>query len=292
MPEFACDICFKVFYHKGKYNDHLRRLTPCGPLSEKIEKVLPNDLTCSVCFKEFANKSNRVKHETKTACALKIQDMKDEASQIKEEKSQIKIMAEKIEKLEQLVSKEKSIVNNTTTTSHSNNNTNSHNKTTNNNTNSHNKTTNNVTINVYGKENLSHITDNQYIQIMNRVFMCLKDYIVKKYFSDEMKENANVYSSDFKSRYLQVFDQASQWMLRDKKEIIDQMYNVNCEELASKYIDLQAEIKLKNPKFEKFMDECEDEEIRSAIHEDIKKTLFNERHKALKNIKEFKKSCC
>jgi hypothetical protein len=127
---------------------------------------------------------------------------------------------------------------------------------------------------------------------MNRGFMCLKDYIVKKYFSDDMPQNANVYSSDFKSKYLQVFDQASQWMLRDKKEIIDQMYNVNCEELASKYMEMQTEIKLKNPKFEKFMDECEDEEIRTAIHEDIKKTLFNERYKALKNIKEFKKSCC
>lgn len=85
---------------------------------------------------------------------------------------------------------------------------------------------------------------------MNRRFMCLKYYIVKKYFSNDMLQNANVYSMDFKSKYLQVFVQASQWMLRDKKEIIVQMYNVNCEELASKYMQMQTEIK--------FMDECED----------------------------------
>jgi hypothetical protein len=240
--------------------------------------VEPNELTCSACFKEFSNKYNRVKHEKKTSCALKI----EENTKIKELEATAKKAIEKNKILEEQLEKMKS-VNNTATT------TNSHN---NNNTNSHNKTTNNVTINVYGKENLSHITDKQYIQIMNRGFMCLKDYIVKKYFSDDMPQNANVYSSDFKSKYLQVFDQASQWMLRDKKEIIDQMYNVNCEELASKYMEMQTEIKLKNPKFEKFMDECEDEEIRTAIHEDIKKTLFNERYKALKNIKEFKKSCC
>ena len=278
MPEFACDICFKVFYHKGKYNDHLRRLTPCGPLSEKIEKVLPNDLTCSVCFKEFANKSNRVKHETKTACALKIQDMKDEASQIKEVIEKNKILEEKLEKLEQLVSKEKSVVNNTTTTSHSNNN-----------TNSHNTVNNHITINVHGKEDLSHITDKQYMHILNRGFKSMKEYVLKKYFSPDMPGNANVYNSDFKNRYLFVFDSASKWVLKDKKDVLDSMYDANYEELHSKYMDLQEEYKLKTPQFESFVKKYEDEIIKKTICEDMKMVLFNERDKALKNKKQ---SCC
>ena len=84
METFTCDSCFKVFSHKGNYNAHLRRLTPCGPSHVPIAKTEPNECACTGCFKVFANKSNRVKHETKTACALKIQQMKDEASQLKE----------------------------------------------------------------------------------------------------------------------------------------------------------------------------------------------------------------
>ena len=282
MDKFICDSCFKVFSHKGHYNTHLRRLTKCGITSLPIAMKEPNDLACSGCFKEFSNKYNRVKHERTTSCALKIENMQKENAKIKELEETARVVLEKNKALEEQLEKLKTPTTNTTTTI-----TNSHNTT---NTNSHN--TNNVTINFYGKENLSHITDKQYIQIMNRGFMCLKEYIIKKYFSDDMPSNANVYNCDFKSKYLRVFDEASQWMLRDKKEVIESMYDKNCEELASKYIEMQNEIKLKNPKFEKFMDECEDEEIRAAIHEDIKKTLFNERHKALKNIKEFKKSCC
>ena len=51
--------------------------------------------------KEFVNKYTRIRHETKTSCALKIKDMKDEASQIKEVIEKNKILEEKLEKLDQ-----------------------------------------------------------------------------------------------------------------------------------------------------------------------------------------------
>jgi len=275
MSEFVCDICFKVFNHKGKYNDHLRRLTPCGPSKEPATTISQNDCSCMVCFKTFVNKHSRIRHETKTACALKIQEMKEEASQIKEVIEKNKMLEEKLEKLEKLVSKDKvSITDNSIKTT---------------NTNSHNTVNNHITINVHGKEDLSHITDKQYMHILNRGFKSMKEYVLKKYFSPDMPGNANVYNSDFKNRYLFVFDSASKWVLKDKKDVLDSMYDANYEELHSKYMDLQEEYKLKTPQFESFVKKYEDEIIKKTICEDMKMVLFNERDKALKNKKQ---SCC
>jgi hypothetical protein len=193
--------------------------------------------------------------------------MKDEASQLKEVLEKNKALEEQLAKMKSVV-----ITDNSIKTS-----------------NSHNTVNNNITINVHGKENLSHITDKQYMHILNRGFKSMKEYVLKKYFSPDMPGNANVYNSDFKNRYLFVFDSASKWVLKDKKDVLDSMYDANYEELHSKYIDLQEEYKLKTPQFESFVKKYEDEIIKKTIYEDMKMVLFNERDKALKNKKQ---TCC
>ena len=84
MEIFTCDSCFKVFKHKGNYKAHLRRLTQCGIPSDYIAMSEPNELSCSICFKEFVNKHSRIRHEKTTVCSLKIEKAQKENAKIKE----------------------------------------------------------------------------------------------------------------------------------------------------------------------------------------------------------------
>ena len=276
MEIFTCDSCFKVFKHKGNYKAHLRRLTQCGIPSDYIAMSEPNELSCSICFKEFVNKHSRIRHEKTTVCSLKIEKAQKENAKIKELEETAKEAIAKNKMLEEQLEKMKGTTTNNTTTTNTTTTTNSHN-------------TNNIIINFHGKEDISHITDKQYMYILNRGFKSLKEYVHKKYFSDDMPSNANIYSSDFKSKYLYVFDMAAKWVLKDKRDVLEKMYDDNYFELHSKYMDLQMEYKLKTPQFENFVKKYEDEIIKKGIVEDIKLVLFNERDKSLKNKKQ---TCC
>lgn len=69
---------------------------------------------------------------------------------------------------------------------------------------------------MYGKEDLSHITDAQLLKILNQGFKSVPAYISLKYFSDKMPENSNVCNTNIKSPYILVFN-GKKWELKDKK---------------------------------------------------------------------------
>ena len=99
-------------------------------------------------------------------------------------------------------------VNNSTNNSNNNSTNNSHNNTTN--------VQNNYTVNMYGKENVSHITDAQLLKILNQGFKSVPAYISLKYFSDAMPENSNVCNTNINSPNILVFN-GKKWLLIDYK---------------------------------------------------------------------------
>ena len=300
MVQYTCIKCSKSFNHKGKYEKHLTRKNSCEHNIIKVEQPLVNieqslmdgvnslDSTqCCSCYKSFVNKSSRVRHENTSKCFYKkiIEDEKikelelekktDIHDELKEIKEKNRKLEEKLVELELMLKKG---INPVTQTTNNNNNNNilTH-------TNSHN--VQNIVVNMYGKENLSHITDPTFIYIMDRGFMSVSAYILLKYFSDKMPENSNVYSSDIKSKYIMVYD-GKRWNIKDKADVIDQMYNINCGELQDKFYEFKDadKIPLKvMERFDKFINAYEEDNIKNEIKEDIKKILFNEREKSLKN---------
>ena len=304
MVQYTCIKCSRIFNHKGKYEKHLTRKNSCEHKIIKVEHSLVkveqllqestvslDSNQCCSCYKSFANKSSRIRHENTSKCFYKkiIEDEKikeqkldeplDIHDELKEIKEKNRKLEEKLAELELMLKKGiNPIVAQTTNNTNMNNNNNilTH-------TNSHN--VQNIVVNMYGKENLTHITDPKLIYIMDRGFMSVSAYILLKYFSDKMPENSNVYSSDIKSKYIMVYD-GKRWNIKDKADVIEHMYSVNCEELQDKFYEFKEADRIPMKvmeRFAKFINAYEEDHIKKEIKEDIKKILFNEREKSLKN---------
>ena len=301
MVQYTCIKCSRIFNHKGKYEKHLTRKNSCEHKIIKVEQSLVkveqllqesavslDSNQCCSCYKSFANKSSRIRHENTSKCFYKkiIEDEKikeqkleeplDIHDELKEIKEKNRKLEEKLAELELMLKKGINPIVAQTTTNNNNNNILTH-------TNSHN--VQNIVVNMYGKENLTHITDPKLIYIMDRGFMSVSAYILLKYFSDKMPENSNVYSSDIKSKYIMVYD-GKRWNIKDKADVIEHMYSVNCEELQDKFYEFKEADRIPMKvmeRFAKFINAYEEDHIKKEIKEDIKKILFNEREKSLKN---------
>ena len=285
MPKtYECFSCFKLFTHKGTYERHITKKTQCNPLNliappiAPVVVAQPTDTQCCSCFKTFSNKNNRIKHETTSKCFLKKIKMDEEKQEkenqdIKKLQEDNKQMAEKLKELEELVkSNAKSSTNN-----------NSHN----NSHNTNNIQNNNYTVNMYGKEDTSHITDAQLLKILNQGFKSVPAYISLKYFSDKMPENSNVCNTNINSPYILVFN-GKKWELKDKKGMIEQMYGCNFDELEEKFHEFKEADKMQETSAERFSNYITngyDENVVGIISKDINKLLYNERDKSLKNKK-------
>ena len=281
MVNYTCERCNKTFNHKSNYDQHLNRLNPCTKINNTLEIINNPPVFCEHCSKPFVNKYSKQRHEA-TVCFEKIKEQKldeplDIHDELKEIKEKNRKLEEKLAELELMLKKGiNPIVAQTTNNTNNNNNILTH-------TNSHN--VQNIVVNMYGKENLTHITDPKLIYIMDRGFMSVSAYILLKYFSDKMPENSNVYSSDIKSKYIMVYD-GKRWNIKDKADVIEHMYSVNCEELQDKFYEFKEADKIPMKvmeRFAKFINAYEEDHIKKEIKEDIKKILFNEREKSLKN---------
>ena len=282
---YKCDKCEKIFTLKGNYDQHLKRKKPCAEISNipqeisNFQQELQQDesaglLQCISCNKLFSSKYCRDRHEKTSKCFLKHITDESKITKLEEELKLAKIQInETNKKLEQIVN--------------ANPNINSTNNSTNN---SHNNTTNvqnNYTVNMYGKENTSHITDAQLLKILNQGFKSVPAYISLKYFSDSMPENSNVCNTNINSPYILVFN-GKKWELKDKKGMIEQMYGCNFDELEEKFHEFKEADKMQEKSAERFLNYINngyDENMVGIISKDINKLLYNERDKSLKNKK-------
>lgn len=282
---YECYSCFKLFTHKGTYERHITKKNPCNPLNLIADPITPivvaqpTDTQCCSCFKTFSNKNNRIKHETTSKCFLKKIKMDEEQQEkenqaIKKLQEDNKQMAEKLKELEEIV---KSGAKSST------NNNNSHN----NSHNTNNIQNNNYTVNMYGKEDVSHITDAQIMKVISQGYRSVPAYILLKYFSDEMPGNSNVCNTNIKSPYILVFN-GKKWELKDKKDMIEQMYGCNFDELEEKFHEFKDTYKMKENSiagFLNYINEGYTGAVIDNISKDINKLLYNERDKSLKNKK-------
>ena len=282
VVKHQCKVCLKVFNHKSNYVQHLEKVKPCVK-PEPIETIVVeqlSDLQCCSCFKSFINKSSRTRHETTSKCFLKKLKMDEEKQEkenqdIKKLQEDNKQLAEKLKELEELVKSGAKSGTNNTSNSHNN----SHN--------TNNIQNNNYTVNMYGKEDTSHITDAQLLKILNQGFKSVPAYISLKYFSDKMPENSNVCNTNINSPYILVFN-GKKWELKDKKDMIEQMYGCNFDELEEKFHEFKDSDKMQEKSVERFLNYINDgykENIVGIISKDINKLLYNERDKSLKNKK-------
>lgn len=306
MVVYVCDKCTKEFTKKSTYKNHLKRKTPCKKIikiSKNIEDEInlnpnknhieseknhieskknhiesENNKICSYCEREFATNSNMNRHMKNNCKAKKLHDDNKKEkekifekllNQMKELKKQnIKLVNELIEQNKKIHKLElsKKIINK------NNNN--------NNIVNSNNNITNNNTFNIvaFGNENLTSVNDDVFKSILNKGFMAIPKFVQYLHFNKNIPENHNVYIPNIQSKYAMIYD-GQDWNLVDKSNIIDTLYDEKEMHLEDKFTEFYDSLNISTKKkFERFLDQQEDDKIKNQIKENIKLLLYNKKN--------------
>ena len=174
----------------------------------KLEELDIN--ICDFCHKTYATRKTLLRHQ-KHYCNVKKEEENKEIQKTKEmnELKQIlsKEMAEQNNKITKLIDK----VNTTTNTMNNsgNNNTN----------NSHNQV-NNIQLNVFGKEDLSMLTENVKQELIKGPFKMMPKLMEMIYFNKNHPENHTMKLVNKKEKIMKIYDKEG-WKYVDKDETID-----------------------------------------------------------------------
>ena len=140
---------------------------------------------------------------------------------------------------------------------------------------------NNITLIAHNKQpDLSHLTNNDYLKIMNRGFNSVPKLIEAIHFNPDKPENHNIYIPDIKNKYVMVWD-GKNWNLKPREDILNDMYDDNSNILLEKMEELD-EGSNKFKKFRRFINQCENDIVKDRVKEEIKLLLYNKKNSFFK----------
>ena len=224
--EKTCQNCHKTFTTHANFIKHINRLIPCVAV-ELTEDILTQNkkFKCNRCESLFQTNQNLTSHlNRKFPCKLKNPSP---------EEIELRLLFEQLQnEHDNLKNKFNQLENKSTITNNNNtaNNINSHN----------NNTTNNITINSYGNEDMSHITENMYKQCFRVVYKSVEKFFEMKHFSKNKKQNHNFYITNMNSDHMMML-QNEEWGLVEKAETLDNMYDDIRENLSDAFNNLRDE---------------------------------------------------
>jgi hypothetical protein len=138
----------------------------------------------------------------------------------------------------------------------------------------------NIKILAYKNTDLSHLTDQDYLQCLNRSNMVIPSLIKKIHFNPEKPENHNIYISNIKNKYIMKYD-GDKWNLGSQNETIDDLIDTNevvIEQKLEEWLENGKEYPQIMKKFNRYLEKKENDEVKNAIKEEIKLILYNNRN--------------
>ena len=134
---------------------------------------------------------------------------------------------------------------------------------------------NNVKLLAFGKEDMTHLVDDVYKKILNRGFKSVLTLVEHVHFNKNKPENHNVYISNIQTNYALVYD-GNDWKLMERDGVLQQLVDDKSEILSDKFDELL--VKLDEPtirKFQRFLDQKDEDGVISGIKNDLKLMLYN-----------------
>ena len=161
--------------------------------------------------------------------------------------------------------------------------------------NSHNNTANFITLklNSYDKTDYSHITDKDYMKCIQKGNMGIPYLIEKLHFNPDKPENHNIFVSNIKSDYIQVYENG-RWLTKLQYEAINMMVQDNANIIEDKIEEWHkkkhkySDKKYKNTldKYPRFLNRLSDSKyVNKKVEEEAKLVLFNLKDMVLDNNK-------
>ncbi len=289
-----CDKCGKKFEYQYLLKKHQNRKTLCNSINnindiydnkilnieieinKKTNESLKNGLKCLFCNNKFSTKTNTLRH-IKENCSIK-KELENEILNIKNNKNKIiedntKIVEKKeMDELKEMMLKllesktsQNIIVNN-------------------------NKVINNnliININSFGKEDLSHITIDDYKKYLNGFFPGFIKFIEKVHFDKNAPQNNNICISNINSKYMHVYEN-NDWKLQEKNDVIDMLMMKKYNLLGEKCEQLQEDKKLNKKiidNFEEFCHNYTDKEAQKTTKKNTILMIYNNKDKLVNKPK-------
>lgn len=278
MTIYKCPRCKLTFRFKSKYLIHIDRKKICEVVPEANEEPINNIIDrdnernkCQYCNKTFTRNTTLKNHMNKICKLKNVQnnvntDMQGKIDNLEKELMNQKIMF--LERENEQLRKGKAVQ-----------------KVTNNikEVNIQNIVQNNIIqLNPFGKEDLSHITDDNYIALLNKGFNGIQAALLKIYFDIDKPQNHNIILSNYQNGIIKLFTGERWEIKKDKEQIIDLNDKIfyilqdKCEELIQKNV-LDNNIIQKH---ERFKDSYEDDTTttKNDNYQETKQTLYNKRN--------------
>ena len=297
-----CEKCGKLFKKNYLLTRHENKKFPCDKiknidkqydtkiekLSKKIENINKKSLLCCnkclFCRTTFITKGNLTRH-LNNSCSIKKNLVKEKQNLIDEKnilienknkrdevennsklKEELKILKDKVEHLES----KQQITQNITINNINNN------------------TQNNlVMINPFGKEDLSHLSVEDYKKFLNGFFPGFLKYIEKVHFDENAPQNHNICISNLRSKYLTIHD-GDKWVTKMRDDIIERFINKKHNQLIDKREELENLKKIDRKimdNFDEFCENLENNEAKKSIKNDVITMIYDNKNKINPKIK-------
>ena len=227
MPTYHCEECNYKSKNLYDYERHLKtgkhqrntqppKYTPKEPLlyhsvtpniPQKTQKISQEIVVyeCEYCDACFKHKSGKYRHQNHNCKARKTQE-----KILKDKDKEIEYLREK---LDEALKRIGNITNN----------------------NINNSRNLNITINAYGKEDISYITHEQWVKLLSLPQNSVTKLFLETHFNKQHPENSNIRITNKNSKYLEVHD-GEKWKNRPKKKMLSEIADDKQNILDDKYI--------------------------------------------------------
>ncbi len=279
---FKCIDCNKIFTrkdnlkrHKSKYcknNNNTPKRSNIILSIENLPKKKNKEFICSYCKKNFSRNFTLKRHLS--ICKIRIaieykkeeiynklkEEMKEQQKEMKEQQKEMNELRNEINRLK-LQKFEPKIQN------------------ANNIQNAKNISNINNTFNIitFGNEDLYQIySEDEIKKILKTGYQSIYNLIDKTHFDANKPEYHNVYISNMKDVYAMIYDEGK-WILKDKSEVVDQLFDDKFCYLSTMYKELQKTLDhITRKKFSRLLMH-NDETTTRGLKKDIKLMLYNKR---------------
>ena len=242
--EFSCSLCNYKTGKKDHIKRHINNKTKCGEGIPEILEILV-EIICEYCNNTFASKPNLKRH-LKT-CKVKKKNLEEVVENLED----------KVNKLEQQLSKQ------STSTTINNNTTN-------------NTINNNIIIQItpYNDPNLEGV-ERYYKEAIKKIFMSVPTIIERIHFNKLMPENHNICIKNYRTKLAKVFT-GTEWKTMDEDHLIDELVNTY-ENLLEDWADGDPNKMKYIEKYKEIKERDGADKVDRDLREEVKKLIYDKR---------------